>query len=514
MIAVKRNRLIYAGVTVCVLCAAVLFTVLDGGEDTVRYHQHLEQPAESVLGDKPESDGLVTHLPIIEIDTTKDGRYQKIPGKAIMDEQQNSVIGEGTGENGETEITARLRTIETEGEWHDSEDEADYESDILIHIRGNSSRAFDKSNYRIKLIEDDDPLQKKSLPLLGMDESADWVLHGPFLDKTLIRNYMWMNISAESMGYAPNVRFCELILDGDYMGVYVLMETIEVSESRVDLTPYEAGDPVMSYMIHIEPKAELDRSVETFSFYAKKLEPERQIEISYPGTQDLTEEVKKYIQADFSEIEQAIYSDEAGSDPDFYLEYLDEQSFVDYYILQEFVGNNDMFQASTYFYKDVRGKLHIGPVWDYNNVLDNYTTVMPAEGFLLSQNGFYSQLMKSERFVDRVISRYRQLRVGLLSEKYLRTYIRQTESWLGSAVDRNYTVWGYTWNWEQIPMYERRRPDIGSGETFADVNPASYEEATEDMISYMVRRGDWLDDHIESLRQYCQTSKNAATVLY
>lgn len=162
MIAVKRNRLIYAGVTVCVLCAAVLFTVLDGGEDTVRYHQHLEQPAESVLGDKPESDGLVTHLPIIEIDTTKDGRYQKIPGKAIMDEQQNSVIGEGTGENGETEITARLRTIETEGEWHDSEDEADYESDILIHIRGNSSRAFDKSNYRIKLIEDDDPLQKKA----------------------------------------------------------------------------------------------------------------------------------------------------------------------------------------------------------------------------------------------------------------------------------------------------------------------------------------------------------------
>ncbi|HJA68194.1 MAG TPA: CotH kinase family protein [Candidatus Mediterraneibacter cottocaccae] len=320
----KRNRLIYAGVTVCVLCAAVLFTVLDGGEDTVRYHQHLEQPDESELGEKPESDGLVTHLPIIEIDTTKDGVYQKIPGKAIMDEQQNAVIGEETGENGETEITARLRTIEAEGEWHDSEGEADNESDILIHIRGNSSRAFDKSNYRIKLTGDNDPLQKRSLPLLGMEKSADWVLHGPFLDKTLIRNYMWMNISAEIMGYAPNVRFCELILNEKYMGVYVLMETIEVSESRVDLTQYEAGDPVMSYMIHIEPKAELDRSVETFSFYAKKLEPERQIEIAYPGRQDLTREVKEYIQADFSEIEKAIYSDEAGSDPDFYLEYLDD----------------------------------------------------------------------------------------------------------------------------------------------------------------------------------------------
>lgn len=514
MISVKRNKLLYAGATICVLGAAVLFTVLDGGEDTVRYHQHLEQPSETELGEKPESEGLVTHLPIIEIDTSKDGEYQKIPGKAVLDEQQNAVIGEETGENGETEITARLRTIETEGEWHDSEDEADYESDILIHIRGNSSRAFDKLNYRIKLTESGNPLQKRAFPLLGMEESADWVLHGPFLDKTLIRNYMWMNISAEIMGYAPNVRFCELILDGEYMGVYVLMETIEVSEARVNLTQYEEGDPVMSYMVHIEPKAELARSVETFSFYAKKLEPGRQIEITYPGVQYQTETVKEYIQADFSEIEKAIYSDEAGSDPEFYLEYLDEQSFVDYYILQEFVGNNDMFQASTYLYKDVRGKLHIGPVWDYNNVLDNYTTVMPAEGFLLSQNGFYSQLMKSRRFVDRVISRYRDLRKGVLSEEYLCTYIQETESWLGTAVDRNFTVWGYTWDWEQIPMYERRRPDAGSGETFADVNPASYKEATEDMISYMVRRGIWLDEHIESLRQYCQTSKNAGTALY
>lgn len=514
MIAVQKSRLIYAGVILCLLAAAALFTVLDGGEDTVRYHQHLQQPSESELGEKPESDGLVTHLPILEIDTTKDGERQKIPGKAILDAQQNMVIGEETGENGETEITARLRSIEAEGEWHDSEDEADYESDILIHIRGNSSRAFDKSSYRIKLTEDGNPLQKQSLPLLGMEPSADWALHGPFLDKTLIRNYMWMNISAEVMGYAPNVRFCELILDGEYMGVYVLMETIEVSESRVNLTPYEAGDPIMSYMVHIEPKTELDKSLETFSFYAKKLEPKRQLEIAYPGAKDLTEDVKRYIQADFSEIEQALYSDEAGSDPDFYLEYLDEQSFVDYYILQEFVGNNDMFQASTYFYKDVRGKLHIGPVWDYNNVLDNYTTVMPAEGFLLSQNGYYSQLMKSQRFVNKVISRYRQLRRGLLSEEYLRTYIQQTESWLGSAVERNFTVWGYTWDWTQIPMYERRRPETGSGETFADVNPASYGEATEAMVNYMVRRGKWLDAHIESLRQYCQTSKNAETVLY
>ena len=63
-------------------------------------------------------------------------------------------------------------------------------------------------------------------------------------------------------------------------------------------------------------------------------------------------------------------------------------------------------------------------------------------------------------------------------------------------------------------MYERRRPDVGSEDTFADLNPSSYQEATENMISYIVRRGDWINEHIDSLRQYCQTSRNAGTVLY
>ena len=509
----RAGKGLYIGLTAAILAVSLLFSLWDPDSSTVRYHQHREQPDEESLGAKPESDGLVTHLPVVKIDTSRNGQKQTIPGKAILDDMMN-VVGESRGENGETEIRAKISTIEKEGEWHDSNGEPDVESDILIHVRGNSSRAFDKSNYRIKLIKNSTSSEKQELSLLGMKKSGDWILHGPFLDKTLIRNYMLMNLSAEIMGYAPKVRFCELILDGEYLGVYVMMESIEVSESRVNLTEYEDGDPVMSYMIHIEPRAELSRSLETFSFYTKKLEPGRQMEISYPGRSYQTEEVKEYIKNDFSEIEKAIYSDEAGSDPDFYLPYLDEDSFIDYYIIQEFVGNIDMFQASTYFYKDVRGKLHIGPVWDYNNVLDNYITVTPAEGFFLSQSGFYSQLMKSTRFVDKLISRYRQLRKGILSEESLREYIWDTEHWLGTAIERNYTVWGYTWDWDQIPMYERRRPDVGSEDTFADLNPSSYQEATENMISYIVRRGDWIDEHIDSLRQYCQTSRNAGTVLY
>ncbi len=238
---VRAGKRLYIALTVCVIAAAAIFAALDGGEDTVRYHQHLEQPSEEELGERPESDGLVSHLPLVEIDTSKNGQYQTIPGRAVMDEDMNNVIGIETGDNGETEIEARIRTVEKEGRWHRLTDESDMESSMLIHVRGNSSRAFDKVNYRIKLTDEDDPLKSNDMPLLGMAKSSDWVLHGPFLDKTLIRNYMWMNISAEIMDYTPAVRFCELVVDGEYQGVYVMMETIEVSEERLDLSPYEAG---------------------------------------------------------------------------------------------------------------------------------------------------------------------------------------------------------------------------------------------------------------------------------
>lgn len=510
---VKTNKVIYICLTIGILVSAFILKSIDQGVDSVRYEQHLSQPNEVQLAQlvkRPESDMLVTHLPIVSIETGN----QKIPGKAIMD-YDYAIIGTEKSEHGEDKIIAKLQTMEKEGQWHQASDKPDKESDILLNIRGNSSRGFDKSNYRVELIKEKNPEIKNKLSLLGMRESSSWVLHGPFLDKTLIRNYMWMNISAQVMGYAPNVRFCELLLDGTYQGVYVLMETIEVSEQRLNLSQYTPGDLVMSYVVHIESRAELSKSIDTFSFYTKRLETKRLMEISYPGTSNLTEQVKEYINMDISKIEKAIYSYQAGNDSDFYIEYLDEDSFVDYYILQEFLANNDAYSASTYFYKDARGKFCIGPVWDYNNVLDNnFITSISTEQFFLSDRGFYSQLMKSERFVKKVIRRYRELRKGILSEEYLLNYIQQTRDWLGSAIERNFSVWGYTFDWEKVPVYSRRKPELNSNQTERDVNPSSYDEANEWMIDYMIDRGNFMDQHIESLLQYCQPSKNANTALY
>ena len=138
----KLNKWIYGCVAVLMLAAAWIFTRIDGGEDTVRYEQHLEEPDEAGLGEKPQSDGLVTHLPIISIDTGG----ETIPGNAILNDSL-SIVGTTKTADGKDHIMAHMEVISGEG-GHQLSDTPEVSSDITIHIRGNSSRRFDKKNYR------------------------------------------------------------------------------------------------------------------------------------------------------------------------------------------------------------------------------------------------------------------------------------------------------------------------------------------------------------------------------
>ena len=79
-------------------------------------------------------------------------------------------------------------------------------------------------------------------------------------------------------------------------------------------------------------------------------------------------------------------------------------------------------------------------------------------------------------------------------------FIDDTEAYLGDAVDRNYSVWGYSFQAEKLDNWNRLLP--------VDRNPSSYEEAVEDLKKFLVKRGDWMDENIENLRQYCHESAN------
>ena len=502
----RKELWITAGVTAAVLIAALLFQNIELSQANVVYHQHREQPSEAELGFCAVCGGeaaLCTHLPIIEVNTGG----QKIPGAAYEPEDGSGTAYE-TGENGETEIRVQFRTIEETGQRHHVTDAATVSGTALFRVRGHSSRWFSKHNYRLKIVNSSDPADKQKLALMGMNAGSEWSLHGPFLDKTLMRNYMWMNLSAEIMsGYVPQVRFCELILDGEYQGVYVLMEMITVQEGRLNLKKYRAGDPVFSYLVRIEPEITDEKWIENFSFYTYRMEEDRRLELVYPTLKDQTEQVRQYVQIDFSEIERELFAQENQTGSHAWKDRIDLDSFADYYIIEEFLAINDAFSASTYFYRNARGKLCVGPVWDFNNVLDNFFQPMPDDALILDRRGWYGQMMRDEEFVELVIRRYRQLRKGVLSDENLLAYAREVRDWLGSAIERNDALWGYAYDPELLTWHERRSPEIGGA--LEDVNPESYSEAFDWMCDYMVTRGQWMDEHIDTLRQYCHPSRYA-----
>lgn len=505
MTAMSRGIAVMAGMAAGALLLSVFLQNLENQTGVLRYQQHREQPSEQELAPCTvcDGEGLCTHLPIIRIETGG----QTIPGRPYADET-GKTAGFYTGDRGEEEILVQFSSVSEEGVWHHAGDAATDQGTALFRYRGNSSRWFAKGSFLLKTVEEGHPEVDRRRALLGMKSGKEWALHGPFLDKTLLRNYMCMNLAAEVMGtWVPDTRFCELILDGNYQGVYLLMETIDVDENRLALSKYTPGDPAFSYLLRIEPTTDPQKVLNSFSSYSYRMEPGRKLELLYPGASYQTRQVKEYVQADYNEAERILYSSRMTEESNAWKEILDADSLVNYYILMEFLSINDAFSASTYFYRDVRGKLAIGPVWDFNNALDNFYLPLEENEFLLSQRGWYAMLMQDEEFVERVISRYRFLRQGILSEERLVAYEEEIEEWLGGAIDRNFEVWGYSFDPEKLGSRERRRPGKDSTDTLRSLNPSSHEEAVEHMVEYMVNRGRWLDEHIDSLRQYCHPSR-------
>ena len=436
------------------------------------YHQHLE--------DSSDESGCIgmnncSHLPIVNIMTNN----QEIPIKN-MEKLVDYIIGDVyVYDNGD--LVNYLY----------QEDYKKYSA--RIRYRGRSSLQFDKKGYSIKFVNKKN--EKVNKPFLGMPSDSEWALHGPFIDKSLIRNYMWYNIGQEIMGEAPKTRFIELYLDSKYQGLYVVVESVTQSEkSRVKMESINKDSIATSYLIQMDNEIGNDITyVDSFTKYTYKLVSPLYLTIKYPSEEDLTEEVKKYIYDDFSLFEKMLYSYDYKD----YSKYIDVDSFVDYFIINEFTQNYDAGRLSTYMYKDISGKYKMY-IWDFNSANNNYQMNLLEEGtqgFEFVKNLWFSMLLKDPDFVDAIISRYGELRGSYLSDEYLNDYIDSTVLYLGNSIDRNYSRWGYTFD----PTYNK----------FAtNYKPSDYNDAVNQLKESINKRAIWMDKNIETLKQYSHESYN------
>lgn len=462
-----------------ITCVIVIMALLivNTNKTNKRYLQHQEASRE-IYNYEIAGNNFESHLPIVEIFVD-----ETIPGKIITDTKtgNSSLV---LSNEGKDRIDGKI-VINDRGNKQ--------ESKMSIHVRGNSSRRFDKSSYFVNLINDD--RENNALDLLDMGEHHEWVLYGPILDKTLIRNYMFYNLAGQIMDYAPEIKFCEAFINNEHQGIYLLCESVTAGENRINISVNKKDNTFSGYILRLDRGSESEyKNLDNFSHYSYQVKSV--IDCVYPGLSNLNDRLKKSITDDFSYFEKCLYSYDYNDDKYGYRTMIDVDSFVNYFIINELAGNYDAGAFSTYIYRDLDGKFKLC-VWDFNNSCDNYMEQkIDYKGFGLVHRSWFVMLSKDEYFIEKVIARYKELRENILSEENLMNFIDDTVEYLGDSIDRNYEIWGYSFD----------SHDLNNVLLPFDRNPNNYEEAISDLKMFLIRRGRWMDENIDSLRQYCANS--------
>ncbi|RCW77051.1 CotH protein [Saliterribacillus persicus] len=446
-----------------------------------RVHQHQQGNSESTtVLDFTE---MKTDLPVISMETGG----QRIPGTPIIN---NKDYYYQLSEQGESEIKTAFTLYQ--------ENMEPLKLSAMIHYRGHSSRFFDKKSYALRFIDEDN--NDKDTSLLGMESDNNWALHGPYLDRSLIRNYMAMNLAGEIMPFAPDVRFVEVFLDHSYEGLYLVMEKVSKGVGRVPIATPEKNSQQTDYLVLVDRPKKMNATLDDFLMDTYKVYPSG-TEINYPTNTQYTEERQQFVNQDFSFIAHSIYQIPYADEENQYRKLLNVQAFYDYFIINELFRNVDAGHYSTYFYRDLRGGL-TPVVWDFNNSLNNYQVItFDASGFSLTQSIFYEQLLKDQAFVDGLIRRYHHLRKTKLQTERLQQYVDDTIDFLGEAVERNNNRWGDVYDLNHYDQDNHLQP--------SERNYTSYQEAVDQVKDYLEKRGDWLDTNIDTLYQYSHPSRHS-----
>ncbi len=230
-----------------------------------------------------------------------------------------------------------------------------------VRLRGNTSFDYDKKPYRMKFAN--------KTKLCGSTAKAKkWVLINSWDDKTLMRNNLAFEMSRRvGLEYTPFLTPVDVMVNGEYKGTYDLADQIDQHKDRVNIEPLDtsivAGDSLTGgYLIENDGNYKKE---ENWFVTSKK----NTIVIKYPDEDDINQAQKNYIKSHFQKMENALYARNFTENG--YRKYFDLNTFLKYFVLEEYVGNPDAYW-STYFYKH-RGddKFYTGPVWDFNLAFDN-----------------------------------------------------------------------------------------------------------------------------------------------
>jgi hypothetical protein len=245
-----------------------------------------------------------------------------------------------------------------------------YNGKIGIEFRGSSSQELPKNPYGFTTLKTDG--SNNNVSILGMPKENDWVLNSLAFDSSMIRDYLSYHLASQLGNYNPKIKYVEVVVNGDYKGVYILMEKIKIDTNRVNIIKLSNTDntsPAITggYIIKADKTTGGDQVAWTMPSYTSW-----DVDFLHdsPKTENITSEQANYIKSVFFELSRTISLSNQNI-TDGYPSIIDIPTFVDFIIMSELSSNVDSYQFSTFFHKDRNGKLRAGPIWDYNLTFGN-----------------------------------------------------------------------------------------------------------------------------------------------
>lgn len=236
------------------------------------------------------------------------------------------------------------------------------ESPLPLQIKGRGNYSwlgFDKKPYRLKL--------DAKAGLLGMKKSKHFALLAHADDSTgFMRNALGFELSRRlGLAWTPADQPVEVVLNGEYIGLYFLTETIRVDKDRVDITEQpdnSEGDVTGGWLVEID-NYDSDPHVTVTSGDGQP------IWFTYKSPEVLSEKQEQYLSDQMTTIDRLICSSDKNDCR--WADYVDLTDAARFYIVNEIMDDRESYHGSCYLYRNVgeNEKWHFGPVWDFGNSL-------------------------------------------------------------------------------------------------------------------------------------------------
>jgi len=356
-----------------------------------------------------------------------------------------------------------------------------FEGRIMAEWQGFSGPYYPKKNYDFEIV--DTQGNEMDTTILGMPKEHDWIFKAESTDPTLIKNTVTYEMARRMGGYAPRTRACEIILDGEYAGLYILTEKVKRDANRVDivkLAPEDTTGSQLSGGYIIEMNINGDPADWTSAYLPiNQATCPSPVEFKhvYPKSAAVLPQQHDYIRNYVDDFEKTL-ADTNFTDPATgYRNYIDVGTFIDFLIVNEFSVNYDSYGRSTYLYKEKDtdgGKLKCGPPWDYDRAMD-YNSPATTSGWVWEITHPYwpfpfwwSRMWEDTVYRKELACRWTMLRQNTFQTDSFLVYIDSTASFLQEAKQRDSRIWN----------------NLGN---------LSYNNHIDSLKSFVSRRLDWLD---------------------